>query len=111
MAKNNTIDKCSSNSCEDTTLIDSVSGFLPTVKKNLISFLLFILTSYQRYISPLFAPHCRFYPSCSEYAKQAISTHGFWRGSAMTGYRLLRCNPLFEGGSDPVPPACSHRNH
>lgn len=59
---------------------------------------------YQRFISPLLPPSCRFYPSCSEYAVQALRTHGVLRGSWLTVRRLLRCAPWHPGGLDPVPP-------
>jgi putative membrane protein insertion efficiency factor len=59
---------------------------------------------YQRFISPLFPPRCKYYPTCSAYAVEAIKVHGPWRGLALAGWRLLRCNPLSDGGLDPVPP-------
>ncbi len=58
---------------------------------------------YQRLMSPLFPPSCRFTPSCSTYAFGAIERHGMWRGSGMALRRLLRCHPWNEGGYDPVP--------
>lgn len=58
---------------------------------------------YQKKISPLFGPKCRYYPTCSQYAIQAIEIHGVFKGSVLTVFRLLRCNPLFPGGYDPVP--------
>ena len=61
---------------------------------------------YQRYLSPLKgAPTCRYLPTCSAYAIEAVQIHGAARGSAMAAARLLRCNPLFHGGYHPVPPA------
>jgi putative membrane protein insertion efficiency factor len=63
------------------------------------------LRGYQLVISPLYGPRCRFYPSCSEYAVQAITTHGAVRGSWYAGRRLLRCHPWNPGGVDHVPPA------
>jgi putative membrane protein insertion efficiency factor len=57
---------------------------------------------YQRLISPMFGPHCRYYPSCSEYAVQAVQGYGILRGLVLAGWRLLRCNPLSPGGFDPV---------
>lgn len=61
------------------------------------------LTAYRRRISPLMGPHCRFAPSCSEYAIDAIATHGAVRGSWLAVRRLARCQPFFTGGYDPVP--------
>ena len=58
---------------------------------------------YQRFISPLLGPHCRFYPTCSQYALEAIETRGVFVGLALAAWRLLRCNPLCKGGYDPVP--------
>ena len=57
---------------------------------------------YQRLISPLIAPRCRYYPSCSTYAVDAIRTYGILRGLVLAVWRLLRCNPLTHGGFDPV---------
>jgi len=57
---------------------------------------------YQRLFSPVFGSRCKYYPSCSEYAAQAISGFGILRGSVLAGWRLLRCNPWSHGGFDPV---------
>ena len=57
---------------------------------------------YQRLISPLLGQRCRYYPSCSEYAAQAIERFGILRGAVLAGWRLLRCNPFSHGGFDPV---------
>lgn len=64
---------------------------------------------YQRRLSPGLPPACRFEPTCSHYAIEAIGTHGAVRGSAMAIWRILRCNPLNDGGVDPVTPAASGR--
>ena len=58
---------------------------------------------YQVVLSPLLGPRCRFYPSCSSYAVQAIQRHGPVRGTALACWRLLRCHPWHPGGIDPVP--------
>jgi len=57
---------------------------------------------YRRVISPLIPPRCKYYPSCSEYAIQAVSEFGILRGLVLAGWRLLRCNPFSHGGFDPV---------
>lgn len=59
---------------------------------------------YQRFLSPLLGQHCRFYPSCSQYAVEAIETHGVLKGVALGMWRILRCQPFCKGGHDPVPP-------
>jgi len=57
---------------------------------------------YRRVISPLLPPRCKYYPSCSEYAIQAVSEFGILRGLVLAAWRLLRCNPFSHGGFDPV---------
>ena len=57
---------------------------------------------YQKTVSPLMGERCKYYPSCSEYAVQAISKFGILRGLVLAGWRLLRCNPWSHGGFDPV---------
>jgi len=64
--------------------------------------LIFIIRIYKKYISPLFPSSCRFYPSCSVYAIQAIEKYGALKGSIKAIYRILRCNPFNKGGFDPV---------
>lgn len=65
--------------------------------------LILLLRVYQVLISPLLGPRCRFYPSCSNYAIEALRTHGPFAGSLLTARRLCRCHPLNPGGLDPVP--------
>jgi putative membrane protein insertion efficiency factor len=69
--------------------------------------LFFVPIAFYRYIlKPLLGTgsgHCRFYPSCSEYAEEAVKVHGFWRGATLTVRRLLSCHPFHAGGYDPVP--------
>ncbi len=61
-----------------------------------------LLRAYQLIVSPILPGSCRFYPSCSEYAHQAVSRHGAARGSFLAVKRILRCHPWNEGGVDPV---------
>lgn len=65
--------------------------------------LLALVRAYQRFVSPLTPPTCRFSPSCSAYAVEAISRYGPWKGTRLTVARLLRCHPFHPGGYDPVP--------
>lgn len=64
---------------------------------------IFLIDLYRRWLSPLLPPSCRFYPSCSAYAREAYLRHGFLGGTYLTAGRLLRCHPFNEGGLDPVP--------
>ena len=61
-----------------------------------------LLRGYKWLISPVLLPACRYVPSCSEYAMEAVDRHGVLRGGAMTIWRLLRCHPFVKGGYDPV---------
>ncbi|AXH99655.1 membrane protein insertion efficiency factor YidD [Sporosarcina sp. PTS2304] len=70
------------------------------LKKVLVLFIRF----YQKFISPMFPPSCRFYPTCSHYGVEAIETHGALKGSYLAVMRILKCHPFHEGGFDPVPP-------
>jgi uncharacterized protein len=63
---------------------------------------LWAIRAYQIGISPMFPPSCRFYPTCSEYAYQAIARYGIIKGGLKAGWRILRCNPFCQGGFDPV---------
>lgn len=63
----------------------------------------FLITVYQQVISPGLPSSCRYVPSCSEYAKEAITKHGFLKGSYLAARRILRCHPFHAGGYDPVP--------
>lgn len=76
-----------------------------------------LIAGYQRWWSPLWGDHCRFVPTCSEYARDALAEWGVGRGLALTLWRVLRCHPFCHGGWDPVPRApltqknptrCSH---
>lgn len=66
--------------------------------------LLSIIRFYRKHISPHLPAMCRYYPTCSCYAIEAIETHGAFRGFLLALWRVLRCNPLSKGGYDPVPP-------
>jgi putative membrane protein insertion efficiency factor len=68
-------------------------------------FLILLLRAYKWLISPLFLPACRYVPTCSEYAAEAIERYGAIRGSLKAAWRLLRCHPFAHGGYDPVVPA------
>ncbi len=66
--------------------------------------LLFLIRFYRRHISPNTPPSCRFRPTCSQYAYEAITKYGVWKGSWLSIKRLLRCNPFYKGDHyDPVP--------
>ena len=62
-----------------------------------------LIRFYQVCISPLFLPHCRFIPTCSQYALEAVETYGFLKGSCLAVKRILKCHPFHKGGYDPVP--------
>jgi putative membrane protein insertion efficiency factor len=61
-----------------------------------------LIKVYQKILSPMFPPSCRFYPTCSEYAVESISKYGTLKGGAKALWRILRCNPFNKGGFDPV---------
>jgi putative membrane protein insertion efficiency factor len=63
-----------------------------------------LITGYRYAVSPLLVPRCRFYPSCSAYALEAVQVHGALRGTWLAARRLSRCHPFHSGGLDPVPP-------
>ncbi len=63
--------------------------------------------AYRWFISPCLGPRCRFFPTCSAYALEAMEHHGPWRGSLLASRRILRCHPWCEGGYDPVPDTSS----
>jgi putative membrane protein insertion efficiency factor len=67
------------------------------------------IVAYRRYVSPALPARCRFYPSCSAYAQEALARHGALRGSGLAFRRLLRCHPFHPGGYDPVPDPIRHR--
>jgi len=66
--------------------------------------LILLIDGYKLLLSPYFGTQCRFYPTCSSYAREAIDTHGALRGSWLATKRICKCGPWHEGGVDPVPP-------
>ncbi|WMN58630.1 membrane protein insertion efficiency factor YidD [Pseudoalteromonas xiamenensis] len=70
-----------------------------------------LIRGYQRFISPMLGPHCRFNPTCSHYAIFAINLHGLRKGSWLAMKRILKCHPLNPGGDDPVPGKSEPNNH
>jgi len=67
------------------------------------SIALALIWTYKRVLSPFLGNHCRYFPTCSSYADEAIRKYGFLKGSFLGGRRLLRCHPFHAGGVDPVP--------
>jgi len=67
------------------------------------SLLMACLKAYRLFISPVLGAHCRYHPSCSAYALEAIERHGVWRGTWLSACRVARCHPFHAGGYDPVP--------
>ncbi|HBD13668.1 MAG TPA: membrane protein insertion efficiency factor YidD [Porticoccaceae bacterium] len=64
-----------------------------------------VIRAYQFVLSPMLGSHCRFHPSCSQYALESLETHGLFKGLALALRRLVKCQPFHTGGFDPVPPA------
>lgn len=73
-------------------------------------FLLAVIRFYRRHISVHLPAMCKYYPTCSCYAVEAIETHGSFKGGLLAVWRILRCNPLSAGGYDPVPPKKNKHN-
>lgn len=73
--------------------------------------LVWVLRGYQLLLSPMLGPRCRFYPSCSNYAIEALRVHGAARGSWLAARRVGRCHPWNAGGLDPVPPKGAKESH
>ena len=69
----------------------------------MVKIILMMIKVYQSWISPLLGPHCRFYPSCSQYAYKALDKYGFFKGTLLSTKRILKCHPLHPGGIDYVP--------
>ena len=70
-----------------------------------------LIRFYKKYISPQSAPNCRFIPTCSNYAIEAIEIHGALKGGYLAAKRILRCHPWSKMGYDPVPPKCCEHEH
>jgi putative membrane protein insertion efficiency factor len=83
--------------------VDADRSILQGLSRWLTAALSLPIHAYRRLISPLLPPRCRFHPSCSQYALQALQLHGPVRGSGLALRRILRCHPLNPGGYDPVP--------
>ncbi|TNE89270.1 MAG: membrane protein insertion efficiency factor YidD [Gammaproteobacteria bacterium] len=66
-------------------------------------FVIALIRAYQYLLSPLLGQRCRFHPSCSCYAMEAVERHGLLKGGYLTGRRLIKCHPFHPGGYDPVP--------
>ena len=73
--------------------------------------LILLVRVYQWTLRPFIGAHCRFEPSCSNYAIGSLQNYGAWRGTVLSVGRVLRCNPWNEGGMDPVPEPCTCRSH
>lgn len=71
----------------------------------------FALRGYKRWMSPMLPNACRFVPTCSEYAMEAVARHGVWRGTRLAVWRVLRCHPFARPGHDPVPPESRSSMH
>jgi len=80
------------------------------MKRILVWPLIIVVKLYQLLISPLFPPHCRYTPTCSQYTVEALKTHGLLYGSWLSIKRILSCNPWGGSGYDPVPPKRSKHN-
>lgn len=86
----------------------SAARSLELLDRGLAQPLRLLLRVYHILISPLLGPHCRFEPSCSRYAAEALDRFGLVRGAALSVWRVVRCHPWSAGGHDPVPEATRH---
>ena len=85
---------------------------LTALHRLLVRVVLLPVVVYRRVLSPLKrTPTCRYLPTCSEYAVEAVSSRGIIVGSGLAVWRVLRCNPLLRGGYDPVPHRCGQEHH
>jgi uncharacterized protein len=85
-------------------VIPALQAAVRAVSRLLVAAMVLAVRAYQVAISPLLGAHCRFIPSCSQYAVEAFQTHGVWRGLYLATRRILRCHPYGGHGYDPVPP-------
>jgi uncharacterized protein len=94
-------------------ILDLLHRFILLIGKGVREFLILLVRGYQFFISPYFPPSCRYHPTCSNYALEAIRIHGAIKGIGLAAWRILRCNPWSAGGEDPVPGSGSahHCNH
>jgi putative membrane protein insertion efficiency factor len=88
---------------------NNLSSYLNRIKRLPLALLILLVKFYQLFISPMIGPQCRFTPTCSEYAVEALRMHGVLKGVWLTIKRLSRCHPMHPGGLDPVPPCCSFK--
>jgi putative membrane protein insertion efficiency factor len=86
---------------------EAAGATTPPDPRWIVRVLMAVIRGYQRLVSPLLGPRCRFAPSCSAYAVEALARHGAARGSWLALRRIARCHPFNPGGHDPVPPARS----
>ncbi len=86
-----------------------IRQMLKRLHKGIVWLMILPVRLYQLTLSPLLPNSCRHIPTCSEYAIQALNTHGIFRGSLLSAWRILRCNPWGTHGYDPVPPGGSWR--
>lgn len=84
---------------------------MATLSKAIQYVILFLIRIYRYVISPLLGPRCRFYPSCSNYAEEAIKIHGAMKGSWLATKRICRCHPFNPGGIDNVPEKIYSKEH
>ncbi|MBT5331996.1 MAG: membrane protein insertion efficiency factor YidD [Porticoccaceae bacterium] len=84
-------------------MTDSGKTDSPNKKSRAAAPFIGLIWLYQKLISPLLGPRCRFYPSCSQYAKESLSLHGVIKGGYLSARRCLKCHPFHPGGIDPVP--------
>jgi len=84
-------------------LTNALRWLLNTLRRGLVAILVLPIRLYQRLLSPLFPPRCRYTPTCSQYAVEALKKHGPLKGLWLAVYRIMRCNPFGGFGYDPVP--------